>query len=68
MHSPSNHYDILHRLQHTDDIDPQSPEKYLSMESQSPKDWFVVLNANKSIEWIFKHDIIPTNCKGEIKI
>lgn len=59
MDSPADHYDTLSRLPDSNDVNPQGLEKYLAMESEGPKYWFIVLNTNKSVERVFENDIIP---------
>lgn len=66
MDSPSNHYNVFHRLPHTNDVKPQCPEKYPTMESQGPKNRFIVFNANKSIDRIFEYNIIPEHKKQNV--
>lgn len=59
MNSPANHYNILHGLPYTTDVNPQGLEKYSAIESKGPEDRLIVLNTHKSIKRIFKHNIIP---------
>lgn len=68
MNSPANQDDVLHRLPHTKDFNPQSPEEYPSVESQSPEDCFVVLNASECVQGILEHNIIPVYVESGLPV